>query len=104
MIGHDLRNPLTSIQAATYYLKTKSAKDMSDTSKQMLETIEKSIRYSNKIVNDLLEYSAEVKPVYDETTPKSLTASALELTPVPENVKLVFLAQDFPTLRWMRSS
>ncbi len=56
MIGHDLRNPLTGITGATYYLKTKFGKRMDVKGKEMLEIIEKDIDYANKIINDLLEY------------------------------------------------
>ncbi len=99
MIGHDLRNPLTSIQAATYYLKKKNAKTMDDTSKEMLKTIETSIQYSNKIINDLLDYSREITLKTEEATAKSLLANALALVPVPTNVKLVDLTQVTPILQ-----
>lgn len=93
MVGHDLRNPLTSIQAATYYLKKKNA-NLDDTSKEMLATIEKSIQYSNKIINDLLDYSRDLKLKIEETNLKSLVANALAMTPAPEEIAVRNLTQD----------
>jgi signal transduction histidine kinase len=52
-----LRNPLTSITGPAYYLNTKLGPELGTNEKEMLAIIEKSIRYSDKIVNDLLEYS-----------------------------------------------
>ena len=40
MVGHDLRNPLTGIAGATYYLKMKSGPKMGKKTKEMLELIE----------------------------------------------------------------
>jgi PAS domain S-box-containing protein len=99
MIGHDLRNPLTSIQGATYYLKLKYAKDMSAPAREMLDTIDKSIQYSNKIINDLLDYSRDIKLELEETTPKSLVANALAIVQPPPKVTLQNFAMDTPNLR-----
>jgi signal transduction histidine kinase len=98
MIGHDLRNPLTGITGATYYLKTKLDKKADTRTKEMLEIIEKDIEYSNKIINDLLEYSREIRLELDETTPKQIVTQALSLVKVPENVRLSDLTQDEPKL------
>jgi PAS domain S-box-containing protein len=99
MIGHDLRNPLTSIQGATYYLKRKYAQNMDNSGKEMLNTIERSIIYSNKIVNDLLDYSREIKLEIEETSAKTLVANALALTDSPQNIKVVDLTTDTPELQ-----
>jgi signal transduction histidine kinase len=98
MIGHDLRNPLTGIAGATYYLKTKYASKMDSKGKEMLGIIEDDISYSNKIINDLLEYSGGIKIDLKKTSPKSLIQESLSITPVPENVQLVDLAGDEPAL------
>ena len=60
MVGHDLRNPLTGIKNAAYYLKKKGATCPEDQAKEMLEIIDKAIDHSNKIINDLLDYSREI--------------------------------------------
>ncbi|MEM0253481.1 MAG: GAF domain-containing protein [Candidatus Bathyarchaeia archaeon] len=88
MVGHDLRNPLTSISAATYYLK-KRLTQTDEKIKSMIELIEKNIAYANKIVSDLLDYSRELKLDLTETTPKKLIEESLSLTEIPANIRLI---------------
>jgi len=89
MVGHDLRNPLSSISAATFYIKNHYGTLMDDTGKEMLSAIEKSIDYSNNIVKDLLDYSREMKLDIEVTTPKTLVKTALSMVKVPPNVKVI---------------
>jgi len=89
MIGHDLRNPLTGIAGATYYLKTKLSGVSDSKIKEMLRIIERDIAYSNKIINDLLEYSRELKLELTESSPKLLLKEALTVVKVPRNIKIV---------------
>ncbi len=99
MVGHDLRNPLTSITGAAYYLKTRHTPELGAKGKEMLETIEKAILYSNKIVNDLLEYSRDLKLELTETTPKELLKNALSLIEVPEAIRLVDATENKPAFK-----
>ncbi|MEM3608818.1 MAG: PAS domain S-box protein [Candidatus Bathyarchaeia archaeon] len=99
MVGHDLRNPLASISGATYYLKRKLGQKLDDKARQMLEIIERDVQYSNKIINDLVEYSREIKLELTETTPKSLMKDGLALVEIPRNVKLLNLTQDKPKIK-----
>lgn len=94
MVGHDLRNPLTSINSAAYYIKRKSETKIDPGSREMLNIIEQDVAYADKIVNDLLEYSRKIQLQYVDTTPKTLTAEALSLMNVPKNVKLIDLTQN----------
>jgi signal transduction histidine kinase len=96
MVGHDLRNPLSSISVATYYLKSHYGSKMDDTGKEMLSAIEKSIDYSNKIIKDLLDYSREIKLDLEATTPHEVLAASLSLIKVPSNIKLVDNCADTP--------
>ena len=89
MVGHDLRNPLTGIAGATYYLKMKLNEKLNDKEREMFETVEKAIAYSNKIINDLLEYSREIRLELFEAEPKTLLAEALSLMKVPQNVVVI---------------
>ncbi len=98
MIGHDLRNPLTSIQGAAYYLKRKHSGEMDASGKEMLDTIERSVRYSNKIINDLLDYSREVHLEISECTPKSLLHESLSLIEMPSHIQLFDFTQSEPAL------
>jgi len=89
MVGHDLRNPLTGIAGASYYLKTKLSRKIDKKSKEMLRIIEEDIEYSNKIINDLLEYSREIKLELTETNPKALLNESLSLVKVPKNTQVL---------------
>jgi signal transduction histidine kinase len=99
MVGHDLRNPLTGIMGAAYYLKTKHRTELGAKGKEMLETIEKAVSYSNKIVNDLLEYSRDLKLELKATTPRAMLQNVLSLIEVPEKIKIVDTTKDKPAVK-----
>lgn len=99
MVGHDLRNPLTSIAGAEYYLRKRLDSKADAKIKEMLELIEKNIAYSNKIINDLLEYSREVKLDVTESSPKIIISEALSLIEVPEGIKIIDLTKKKPKIR-----
>jgi signal transduction histidine kinase len=88
MVGHDLRNPLTSITGAAYYLNTKLGPKLGTREKEMPAIIEKSIRYSDKMVNDLLEYSRELRLELVEADARSITRDALAHMTVPKGIRI----------------
>jgi signal transduction histidine kinase len=67
--------------------------------REMLEIIEKNIEYSNKIINDLLDYSRDIKLEVTEITPKELTREALALVALPRNVQVINLTGDEPKMK-----
>ncbi|MCW4005970.1 MAG: PAS domain S-box protein [Candidatus Bathyarchaeota archaeon] len=99
MIGHDLRNPLTSIKGATYYLNTKHGKHLDAASQEMMRTIEKSIEYSNKIVNDLLDYSKELNVELTQTTSKQLLQTAVNLLKIPPDINVIDKTHETPAFK-----
>jgi len=96
MVGHDLRNPLTGINSAAYYLKTKLGFKVDKNLIEMLELIEKDVEYSDKIIADLLDYSRELRLEYTETTPKLIIKEILSLIAVPKNVKVIDSTKNEP--------
>jgi len=98
MVGHDLRNPLQSITGAVYYIKNKCGDKIDDKCKVMLKTIEDSVEYSNKIVNDLLSYAGQGVLYRSETTPKALIADLVSSAKIPANIQLIDLTEDSPKL------
>jgi PAS domain S-box-containing protein len=84
MVGHDLRNPLQGIAGALHLLEEESL--TAEERKEMLQVIRKSLDYSDSIVRDLSEYSAEIQLKLRETTPRSLIQSSLKVVKVPGNV------------------
>jgi signal transduction histidine kinase len=98
MVGHDLRNPLSSIKNAAYYLKKKGAAIPESQSREMLEVIDKSIDHSNRIINDLLEYAGEIRLELHEASPKSLLTTSLKALQVPEKIQIIDHTNDEPQL------
>jgi PAS domain S-box-containing protein len=89
MIGHDLRNPLAGIRNATYFLK-KKGKAISDAqAKEMLEIIDNAISHSDKIINDLLDYSREMHLEVTESTLPTLLDTALRMIQVPNRIQIL---------------
>ncbi len=99
MVGHDLRNPLTSIAGATYYLKKRLTPKTDGKIREMLDLMEKNIAYSNKIIDDLLDYSREIKLNLAESSPKSMIREALSAVKVPKNVHVVNLTENKPRIK-----
>lgn len=89
ILGHDLRNPLSGIRGASFYLRRKHSNVWDREDQAMFESIDKSIDYSNKIINDLLDYSREIRLDLMTVTAKSLLKETLLLAAVPEDVYVV---------------
>ena len=99
MVGHDLRNPLTGIKTAVYYLRRKNLQNIDQTGKDMLELIDKDIEHANKIINDLLEYSRELDLELSEATPKSILQEALSMIKVPSRIQVLDNTLDEPRMK-----
>jgi PAS domain S-box-containing protein len=88
MIGHDLRNPLTGIKNSAYIMKKKGQALPPEQTKEMLEIIDKCVNYSNKIINDLLDYSREIALSKGDESPKILLKESLSMLNIPENITI----------------
>jgi PAS domain S-box-containing protein len=98
MVGHDLRNPLTGIAAATYNVRTHLGKRIDSETKEMLDLIEQDIQYSDKIVSDLLEYAREPHLELTKVGVKSVTKDALAQVKLPRMVQVVDLTLNEPKI------
>ena len=99
MVGHDLRNPLTAINNAAYFMRNKLPSCSDETIKDMFKIIDSAILHANKIINDLLEYSREIKLELTECTPKSLLEETLSIIKMPVRVKIVDKTQKEPLFK-----
>ena len=86
-VGHDLRNPLTAINGAAYYLRTKMKNRQNKEFQEMLNVVEKAVKYSNKIVNDLLDFSKEIHLEKRCVTLKKLVERTIKEAEIPANIK-----------------
>jgi K+-sensing histidine kinase KdpD len=98
-VGHDLRNPLTSIKGAAYYLKTNKSVKLDRNAKKMLDTIDDSIKYADKIITDLLDFSQEIKLEPVRKTVRDIVADALSSITVPKKVNVIDSTEIEPTIR-----
>ena len=89
MVGHDLRNPLAGIKNAVYFLKKKGPAISEAQSREMLEIMDKAIDHSDKIINDLLDYSREMHLELKKYVAHSLLIDAIGVIHVPERIQIV---------------
>jgi PAS domain S-box-containing protein len=89
MVGHDLRNPLSGIKNSAYFMKKKGTDISEAQTKEMLEIIDRCVDYSNKIVNDLLDYSRDIRLELQEFSPRQVMLESLTMVQVPKNIKIV---------------
>jgi PAS domain S-box-containing protein len=94
MVGHDLRNPLTGISGAAYYLNESLPPTVDDRAKEMLTVIEQAVEYADGIMNDLVQYSGEMRLTMTGAGPRSIVEQALGLVGVPEDVRVSNLTSD----------
>ena len=88
MVGHDLRNPLTAIAGAIYYLKTKMGLTLDQPMREMVELVERNVDYSNNIINDLLDFSREIRLEKTECSPNTLIREALSSISIPSTIRV----------------
>lgn len=97
MVAHDLRNPLQTISIAMYCLeKTVSGKNKK--TDKLMTSAKDAVNYSDKIVRELLDYSAKIKLEVSETNPHNIVAQAFSTVSVPSNVNVFDETKKTPTV------
>jgi PAS domain S-box-containing protein len=99
MVGHDLRNPLQGMTGAVHYLRTKEDSKLSKEGQEMLQLIQEDILRSDKIINDLLEYSKELHLELSETNVKLTTEDALAKVKIPKGIRVVNSTKNQPPMQ-----
>jgi PAS domain S-box-containing protein len=102
MVGHDLRNPLAGIKNAAYFLKKKGTAISEVQAKEMFETICKALEHSDKIINDLLDYSREMHLELTKHATHTLVVEALRMIQVPDRIQIINNVQE-DTLIWVNA-
>lgn len=96
MVAHDLRNPLQGIANALYFVKRTAQKTGDDKTIVMVQRIDDAVKYSEKIIRDLLDYSADIKLEIVETDPHSIVNRVLKGIVVPDRIELINRTQNNP--------
>jgi len=84
-IAHELRNPLGVISNAVYFLKHHT-RSQDEKSLLHLGIIEREVRHSVRIINNLVDFSLGVDPATTRLDLNELIRTSLEYTPVPAGV------------------
>jgi two-component system cell cycle sensor histidine kinase/response regulator CckA len=87
-VGHDLRNPLTSINTALYLLDKTLNGDSSEEARMAIRTMKKSVDHANRIIEELLEYSRAGISETKEEHLKMLIQSSIERLKIPQKIKI----------------
>ncbi|MGZ4892060.1 MAG: GAF domain-containing protein [Halobacteriota archaeon] len=107
MIGHDLRNPLQALQllvdlAGTYYNDIPpELKERFDaaTAERIFSSVEQQIKYMDKIVSDLQDYSRPLALEFEEVHLAAFVSDTLALLMIPESVSVNVSGADSITAR-----
>jgi signal transduction histidine kinase len=97
MVAHDLRNPLQAIRFAADCLKNEKS-NTPEMRAKIVGLIESDVYYSEKIVEDLLGYSGEIRLDLSETDPKTLLSNSLGRMRIPQTVQVNDLTRDTPKI------
>lgn len=89
MVAHDLRNPLQGIAAGVHYVKKSYSDKSNEKMASVIQCMENSVHYSDKIIKDLLDYSLNVKLDLSEADPHSVVKEALSQITIPESIAVV---------------
>jgi PAS domain S-box-containing protein len=98
MVTHDLRNPLQSLSTAVFYVKKATRNVDNEKMVSAIQHIEDSIKYSNKILNDLLDYSEDIRLDLTEITPEKMVNNALKCIIIPKKIHVENHASDKPKI------
>jgi len=91
MVAHDLRNPLTAIRNAGYYIKNSCPcheMPRCKTAVEMLDIIEQETIFANNIINDLLDFAASRPLQKKRQNVNKLVETSLMSSNIPENIKV----------------
>ena len=92
-VGHELRNPLGGIKNAAYYIKGKLINsELAKTQPRIMEFLDimdDEISSSNKIIDDLLNFSRVSKPAVSPAKIRKVVEDTLSHLTVPENVEVI---------------
>jgi PAS domain S-box-containing protein len=91
MVGHDIRNPLQAITGDIYLLRSEVSElpegEAKGEIRESLGSIDQSVQYVNKIVQDLQDFARPITPVAKEINLQDLCEDVLLKSSMPEKVR-----------------
>jgi len=103
MVGHDLRNPLQAIENAAYYLNNELSRlpspiPIPQKAMEMLQVLNDSVDYADKIIRDLKDFASTKKPILEKTDINAIVKSALSQVGARKNVELITELDHLPKI------
>jgi nitrogen fixation/metabolism regulation signal transduction histidine kinase len=100
ILGHEIRNPLAAITNAVYLIKWQVSKlpDVNPKVFKNIGVIEAEIKSTEKIINDMLDFSRQRPPVLSKQDLGEVVKSIMADAKVPENVKLTMDFAELPAV------
>ncbi|MFH0975512.1 MAG: ATP-binding protein [Spirochaetota bacterium] len=86
-VGHEIRNPLGVINNAVYYLKN-ILPDTDDDVKEYLDIIKQEVQNSERIINDLMDFSRTKAPHSVQTSVPDLVSQCINKIDLPRNIDI----------------
>jgi len=99
MVAHDLRNPLQGISNIVHYLQKISMKVGNRRLASVIPLIDEALKHADKIIRELLDYSADIKLELKESDPKTIVKKALSGLVIPDNIRLIEEIRRNPRIR-----
>ncbi|RJS84097.1 GHKL domain-containing protein, partial [Candidatus Bathyarchaeota archaeon] len=97
IIGHDIRNPLQAITYALYLAKKELESSPNKNLKEIMDAMEKQVRYINKIISDLQYYAKPLKPSIRRTNLVKVIDEIISMMKIPRRIKVEIDIEDFFT-------
>ncbi|MHA1675840.1 MAG: sensor histidine kinase [Candidatus Njordarchaeales archaeon] len=97
IIGHDIRNPLQAIIYSLYLAKKELESSPNKNLKEVMDAMEKQVRYINKIVSDLQYYAKPLKPSIRRTNLVKVIEEIISMMKIPGRIKVEIGIEDFFT-------
>jgi PAS domain S-box-containing protein len=86
-VGHELRNPLSSIKNAAYFLNMVIEETVPGT-KEMLELLQNEVNRSEQIINGLLDFARSKSPAWLKIDVNEVLKETLEYISIPDNIQV----------------
>lgn len=94
-LGHDLRNPLAGIKNGLYLLKKKGGQLSDEERSDILRIIDDAVEDSDRIITSLIDYSSDLRLLYESCSLKALVANALGKVDVPSSIEIQNTVEEF---------